>query len=671
MESGGSSREVSVMEMEREPLDNFRRKTNSKCFQGSCMTNRNPIRKEAVDLTVKNSEKRLKKQKLRNNEYYDMQSTYDELYRKALNGKAFNDLMEIITCENNILLAYRNIKTNDGSTTAGTDGKTIKHYEEWSEEKFVKRFQAKLQNYIPKSVRRVEIPKEHKPGETRPLGIPCMDDRIIQQCIKQVLEPICEAQFHTHSYGFRPNRATTHAMARVDFLLYKGYHYVVDIDIKGFFDNVNHGKLLKQMWTLGIQDKNLICVIGKILKSEIEGIGKPDKGTPQGGIISPLLSNIVLNELDWWLSDQWETIPTVHPYTLQGNKQRILKKSNLKEFFFVRYADDFKILCKDYNTAQKIFIATKTWLKERLGLEISPEKSKITNVRKGKTEFLGLTLYCKKKKGKYIVRSNIADKAKQAIVKKYKEQIKRIQRNTNMQQVNLLNSKILGWHEYYSMATLCSRDFGEIAYSVSKSQYTRLKNKTKKRKKKKYKKEPTEIPRSKTFLKLYGKYKYKTPTIANVTIFPISACTFEIPKGFKREVCNYTEQGRKLIHDKLASVTPMIRYLLNQKEYDKSVQYNDCRISLMAAQNGKCGVTKNPLSTNDMHCHHIKPKHLGGTDEYENLKWVGGNVHKLIHATQPETIKKYLGLLNLDAKALKKVNSLRTKAENLEISTAI
>ena len=132
-----------------------------------------------------------------------------------------------------------------------------------------------------------------------------MDDRIIQQCILQVLEPICEAKFHSHSYGFRPNRAASHAIARTTFLMWNSKcHYVVDIDIKGFFDNVNHGKLLKQMWTMGIRDKNLISIIGRILKSKIEGIGIPDKGTPQGGIISPLLSNIVLNELDWWLSDQ-------------------------------------------------------------------------------------------------------------------------------------------------------------------------------------------------------------------------------------------------------------------------------------------------------------------------------------------------------------------------------
>ena len=140
------------------------------------------------------------------------------------------------------------------------------------------------------------------------------------------------------------------------------FHYVVDIDIKGFFDNVNHGKLLKQMWNIGIQDKNLNSIISKILKSEIQGIGKPNKGTPQGGIISPLLSNIVLNELDWWLSGQWETFDTVRSYH-RTSRYRAMKETSLKEFFFVRYADDFKILCRDYKTAQKIFIATKFWLK--------------------------------------------------------------------------------------------------------------------------------------------------------------------------------------------------------------------------------------------------------------------------------------------------------------------
>ena len=641
------------------------------------MTNRNQTPKGAVDLTeditLKNT-KSLKKQKLRNNEYYDMQNVFDELHSKSIENIIFTDLMKIINDENNILLAYRNIKNNSGSMTKGTDGRTIKHYKDWSEEKFVQYFQNKFRNYQPKSVRRVEIPKEGQPNKTRPLGIPCMDDRIIQQCILQVLEPICEAKFHNHSYGFRPNRATSHAIARLQHLTWNSNcHYIIDIDIKSFFDTVNHGKLLKQMWAMGIRDKNILSIIGRILKSKIEEIGIPDKGCPQGGIISPLLSNIVLNELDWWLSDQWETFETDHNYG-HRNLHRALKSTNLKEFYFVRYADDFKILCKDYKTAQKIFIATRDWLKERLGLEISPEKSKITNVRKGKTEFLGFSLSVYKKKDKFVNRGNISDKAKTTIQRKLKEQIIKIQREPSPRQVSLLNSMILGMHQYYEIASLCSIDFAEINFVVSKSLYNRLKRYTKKVKgRNKRKLKPEDEPsKSKTYLKFYGDYNQKPTIIAGVTVFPIYGCKYKSPMNFTQEVNKFTVSGRTLIHNKLGDVRTLVKYLLRNKEYDKSIEYNDNRVSLMAGQNGKCSVTKEPLVIGYMECHHKKPKVLGGTDEYNNLMWVRTEVHKLIHATTSETIEKYFTILKLDEKALKKVNSLRLLAENLEIvSTAI
>ena len=533
------------------------------------------LTKEAVDLTVDmNLEKQPKKQKLRNNEYYDMQDVFDKLHEEACKNKSFHDLMRIISCENNILLAYRNIKNNKGSKTKGTDGRTIQHYKDWTEEAFVKYFQNKLENYHPKSVRRVEIPKDWQPGKTRPLGIPCMDDRIIQQCILQVLEPICEAKFHNHSYGFRPNRSTEHAIARASYLMWRSHlHYVVDIDIKSFFDNVDHGKLLKQMWSMGIRDKNLISIIGRILKSEIKGIGIPKRGTPQGGIISPLLSNIVLNELDWWLSNQWETKETSHQYT-QKNIFRALKKTNLKEFYFVRYADDFKILCRDYATAQKIYAATRQWLKERLGLEISPEKSKITNVRKGKTEFLGFALFVKMKKNKFITRSNISEKAKKTMQMKLKGQIKEIKLNSKPHQVNKLNSMILGMHNYYNIATMCSRDFSEINYIVRRSLHNRLRRITKKVKGriKKPKTEPEPI-KSKTYQKFYGDCQGKPKVIAGITIFPIYGCKFNSPRIFTQETNKYTPQGRVLIHSKLNNTSYLVRHLLRNKEYDKSVEY--------------------------------------------------------------------------------------------------
>lgn len=172
--------------------------------------------------------------KLRHNEYYGQQSTLDELYKRSLNGAKFNKLYGKIVEEGNILLAYRNIKANTGSKTKGTDGKTIKDIAIMTNEEVVKMVRARLKKYTPQSVRRVEIKKDN--GKMRPLGIPTMSDRLIQQCILQILEPICEAKFHNHSFGFRPNRSTEHAKAMMDKMInIQSLHFVIDIDIKGFF----------------------------------------------------------------------------------------------------------------------------------------------------------------------------------------------------------------------------------------------------------------------------------------------------------------------------------------------------------------------------------------------------------------------------------------------------
>ena len=232
---------------------------------------------------------KLKRSSLCYAEYYNMTQIQDSLFQQSKSGRVFTDLIRIIASEQNIKLAYRNLKNNKGSNTAGVDGKNFEGLKKMSEEALVNRVRDKILNYQPKAVRRVYIPKAN--GKQRPLGIPTVLDRIVQQCVLQVMEPICEAKFYRNSYGFRPNRNCKQAVA----VCYKlaqvsGFHYVVDIDIKGFFDNVDHGKLLKQIWTLGIQDKCLLSLISKMLKAPIEENGTrriPEKGTPQGGIESP------------------------------------------------------------------------------------------------------------------------------------------------------------------------------------------------------------------------------------------------------------------------------------------------------------------------------------------------------------------------------------------------
>lgn len=320
-----------------------------------------------------------------------MTETFTDLYEKAGNNDIFNNIYDIITSRENILLAFRTTKSNKGSKIPGSDGKTIDDIKELTENKLVNVIQTKLENYQPKKVKRKWIEKEN--GKFRPLGIPCILDRIIQQSFKQVLEPIAEAQFYKHSYGFRPLRTTHHAMARVQFLINQAQlHYVVDVDIKGFFDNVNHTLLIKQLWNLGIQDRKVIACISKMLKAEIDKEGIPSKGVPQGGILSTLLSNVVLNDLDQWVSGQWEFFPLSKNYKSKVGERYAKKRTNLKEGYLVRYVDDFKVLCRDGKMAQKWYHAVRLYLKERLKLDISPEKSQIVNLRKRESEFLGFTI---------------------------------------------------------------------------------------------------------------------------------------------------------------------------------------------------------------------------------------------------------------------------------------
>lgn len=436
-----------------------------------------------------------KKRKLRNAEYYDIQSVLDELYEKSKSDCKFVDLISIIASEENIKLAYRNIKKNKGSKTHGTDGETIADLEKWQTDTLIKHIRKKLAFYQPQAVRRVEIPKAN--GKTRPLGIPTIMDRLIQQCIYQVLEPIAEAKFHERNNGFRPNRSVEHAMAQVYKMIQTQHlYYVIDIDIKSFFDNVQHGKLLKQLWTLGIRDKRLLKIISVMLKAEVAGIGFPEKGTPQGGIISPLLANVVLNELDWWITSQWEAIPTRKEYrgkTLKSGTidrsgyYRVLRQnSRLKECFIIRYADDFKIFCRYRNEASKLFKATEMWLKERLGLDISEEKSRIVNLKKNYSEFLGFKIKVHRKgmdrsgKSRYTVKSNVSEKALSKIKEKAKEQIKLIKTPKNLKEealhINLYNSLVIGAHNYYCLATHVNKDFDCFWKICSRTFYTKRDN---------------------------------------------------------------------------------------------------------------------------------------------------------------------------------------------------
>lgn len=614
-----------------------------------------------------------KQKKLRYNEYYDLQPILDKLYQDSQNGKIFTNLLEIVGSEENIRLAYRNIKKNTGSKTAGTDKKTIKDIEKMSVEKYVSVIQQKLIYYKPKPVRRIEIPKPN--GKTRPLGIPTIIDRLVQQCILQVLEPICEAKFFERSNGFRPNRSAEQALAQCyKMIQLQNLHYVVDVDIKGFFDNVNHTKLVKQMWNLGIRDKKLLCIIKEMLKAPIimpngEKIF-PTKGTPQGGILSPLLSNIVLNELDWWITSQWENMPTRYEYKCEIRPNGTVNKSsiygafrnttNLKEVYIVRYADDFKLFCKKKSDADKVFIAVKNWLSERLNLEISEEKSKVINLKRHYSEFLGFELKAVKKHKKYVVRSHMTQKAIKRETENLVGQIKVIahtqNRDDEAKQIALYNSMVIGIHNYYQYATMIASDCDSIHRNVQIVMQNRLKGRLSKR----------GFVSEVYIRENYGKSK-QIRFVSSKTICPIGYIQNKNPMFKKKKICKYTVEGREEIHKNLKLNTNVMLKLMRIKEARRSIEYMDNRISLYAAQYGKCAVTGIELFVDEIHCHHKIPLNMGGSDEYSNLIIVHTDVHILIHSTDVETISKYLKQIKPDSKAMAKINILRTLLGNAKI----
>lgn len=625
----------------------------------------------------------LKKAKLRHAEYYDFQGAQDRLYAESIKGTIFQNLIEIITMPENIRMAYRNLKKHPGSHTPGTDGKTIKNIEKLSDEQLITLIQGKFRWYRPQSVRRVEIPKGN--GKTRPLGIPTITDRLVQQCVLQVLEPICEAKFHDHSYGFRPNRSTGNAIAQAYKNMQMSHlHYVVDIDIKGFFDNVNHGKLLKQLWTLGIRDKKLISIISTMLKAEVAGIGFPEKGTPQGGIISPLLSNVVLNELDWWLASQWEEFPANYPFNdnrnkngspCRGNKFASLRRSRLKEITCVRYADDFKIFTSSYGNAVKLFHATKGWLKDRLGLDISPEKSKIVNLKESYSEFLGFKMKViprGKRKNKanlgeprYVVESHVRDKSLEKIKSELKRLMRAIEFSSNTKEclyaeVSKYNAYVLGIHDYYSMATKVSADFRPIAFSVHKSLKARMRQRLKTAKE--VKKNNTPVHITNILRERYGKSQ-QLRYVNDLALAPVGYVRHTHPRQKARAVNSYTEEGRTLIHSKLTGIDmEVLHYLMRTPSPNESVEFNDNRLSLYSSQKGKCVITGELMEIDDICCIRKVPESAGGTDKYDNLILVCRRIAHILSLPNAEMFNAELEKLNLDSKRSEKLNKLRSLA---------
>lgn len=334
-----------------------------------------------------------------------------------------SQLLEEILSRENMMQAYKRVIANKGAS--GVDGITTEEVKEYLTRNW-EEIREKIRNrkYKPQPVRRVEIPKPN--GGVRKLGIPSVVDRIIEQAIAQRLTPICEPLFSDYSYGFRPGRRAQQAVVKLLEYLNDGYTYIVDIDLEKFFDNVPQDKLMYLVHKI-INDGDTESLIYKYLKAGVMVQGRyeaTEKGTPQGGNLSPLLSNIMLNELD--------------------------KELEARGLHFVRYADDCVIAVGSSAAANRVMHTITKWIEKKLGLKVNMAKTKTT--RPGNLKYLGFGFWKDRKDGMWKAKPH------QDSVARFKRKLKKLtSRRWSISmddRISRLNEVIRGWINYFRMGSM-------------------------------------------------------------------------------------------------------------------------------------------------------------------------------------------------------------------------
>lgn len=336
------------------------------------------------------------------------------LEHHGVRGGKWHSLIDKVYNPANLFSAHREVAANKGAP--GVDNVTIEDFTAGLTRNLDKlEQQLRDGSYRPQSIKRVQIPK---PGtnETRPLGIPTVRDRVVQNALRHVLEPILERAFAEHSYGFRPNRGCKDALRRVDQLVKAGYQYTVDVDLKSYFDTIPHDRLVQEL-RKHVADNSVIALVEKFLQAEVlDGLDHwtPTAGAPQGAIISPLLSNLYLNELD-------------HKMAAGG-------------YEMTRYADDLVIQCRTLDEAEAALELVRAWTAER-GLTLHPTKTKIVHVDEDGFEFLGY---------RFIKHRRFPRKKSLA---KFKDTIRGKTKRTSGQSMQVIiadvNRTLRGWYEYF------------------------------------------------------------------------------------------------------------------------------------------------------------------------------------------------------------------------------
>jgi RNA-directed DNA polymerase len=375
--------------------------------------------------------------------------------------RKFYGLYDLLYDADWLRLAHDYVKQNAGSRTAGCDGINMAIFDDNLEINLQRiAEELKSEGFEPAPVRRVYIPKPN--GKVRPLGIPAIKDRIVQEALRMALEPIFEADFSQYSFGFRPSRRTMDAIRYIQWSIteQKKFFWIVEGDISSYFDSIHHPKLIRLVGRR-IKDKKILHLVWKFLRSgvmEKRTFRETTLGTPQGGIISPLLANIYLHELDKYMER----------YTSLPHKEKTKRRAQgLGNFTYARYADDFVVLCNGTkNQAESLREELHRFLKTTLRLELSKEKTKITHANDG-FKFLGFWIQrCPGAKGmttKVVIPQEAMDKVRGKIRLSLGAGWHQDSANAKIQAMNRL---IRGWCQYYQYTSRASNQFHRLDYDL-------------------------------------------------------------------------------------------------------------------------------------------------------------------------------------------------------------
>ena len=584
----------------------------------------------------------------------ELRQKLDFIYEKSKGGSSFHGILEVASNEVTIMTAIHNIKSNSGANTAGVDKVKMSRYLQMEKTKLVRLVQDTMRKYKPKPAKRVYIKKSN--GKMRPLGIPTVLDRIVQECLRIVLEPLVEAKFFPNSYGFRPYRSVHDAVRMV-------FHYanvtsnqkawfVIEGDIKGFFDHIDHRVMMDKLWRIGIHDKRVLSIIKAMLRAGYMEDGtfcQGEEGAPQGGILSPLLANVYLNSFDWTVGRMYQQ-PRQQTAYIVSDRQR-LKYQGVNAKYLVRYADDWVILTNSEQEAKRLLHKLEKYFVHKLKLELSQEKTVITDMRKTAVTFLGFdlkvrkTAYAPNKPKREMVMSYPNPQKLQKAINKLCDGVREVRTCSSdayrAAQIEKVNSQIVGLAEHYKHV-LCSDAYHKIDYTVNKCAY-------------------------KTFKRLFGKrvqeHLIPLQSLANRpqrhedhrdTALAVKVDGVWVgftkayltharhsPRSFNQTITPYTVEGRELYYQKAKKQAPKDRLPLYDgtnllelapRKALYNFEYFMNREYAFNRDRGVCRCCRTTLNLGHCQCHHINP-FLTPTqvNKVPNLAWVCDTCHEAIH----------------------------------------